>query len=104
MDSIALQIGLLLAVLFLVERLANARGWTGVSVAGVPVLTWVTLTAMAVWVEGVVAFVALHLLLFALGTGAAWAGLVVTAVVLVGTPIATAVLLRRGAGQPTVRS
>lgn len=103
MDSIALQVGLLLAVLFLAERLANARGWTGVSIGGIPLLTWATLTAMAIWVEGVIAFVVLHLLLFAFGTGAAWAGLVVTGIVLAGTPVATALLLRRGAGNPTIR-
>lgn len=103
MDSIALQVGLLLAVLFLLERLASARGWTGLSIAGVPVLTWVTLTAMAVWIEAVVAFVGVHLLLFAFGTGAASVGLAVTALVLVGTPFGTAIALRRGAGHRTLQ-
>lgn len=96
MDSIGVQVGVLLVVLLLLERLASARGWAGLSAAGVPVLTWLVLTAMALWCEGVLAFVLVHASLFTLGTEAAGIGLVLTGAALVATPIATAVLVRRG--------
>jgi hypothetical protein len=95
MDSIGVQVGLLLAVLLLLERLATARGWGGLSAAGVPVLTWLVFTAMALWCEAALAFVAVHALLFALGTDVAGIGLILTGVVLVATPFATAYLVRR---------
>ncbi|HEY6057541.1 MAG TPA: hypothetical protein VIV06_05875, partial [Candidatus Limnocylindrales bacterium] len=82
-------------VLLLLERLATARGWAGLSSAGIPVLTWFVLTAMALWCVAVVAFVLVHGLLFAFGTDAASVGLVAAAAALVGTPVVTAVLVRR---------
>ena len=103
MDSTALQVGLLLLVLFLVERLASARGWAGVSAAGVPLVTWLVVSALAVWCEAVLAFVILHVLLFTLGSGIASAGLALAALLLAGTPIATWYLLRRRARQRALR-
>lgn len=94
MDSIGVQVGILLAVLLLLERLAAARGWGGLSAAGVPLLTWLVFTAMALWCEAALAFVAVHALLFALGTDAAGIGLVATGLVLVATPFVTAFLIR----------
>jgi hypothetical protein len=38
MDSVGVQVGLLLAVLVLLERLAAARGWGGLSAAGIGLL------------------------------------------------------------------
>src|SRR5512141_415059 len=96
MDSIGVQVGVLLVVLLLLERLASARGWVNLSAAGVPVLTWIVLTAMALWCEAVIAFVLVHASLFTLGTEAAGIGLVLSGVLLVVTPIATALLVRRG--------
>ena len=95
MDSIGVQVGVLLVVLLLLERLASARGWVSLSAAGVPVLTWFVLTAMVLWCEGVLAFVLVHASLFTLGTEAAGIGLVLTAVILVATPIVTALVVRR---------
>jgi len=95
MDSVGVQVGLLLAVLLLLERLATSRGWGGLSAAGVPVLTWLVFTAMALWCEATLAFVAVHGLLFALGTDAAGVGLILTGLVLLATPFATAYLIRR---------
>jgi len=95
MDSVGVQVGLLLAVLLLLERLATARGWGGLSAAGVPVLTWLVVTAMALWCEATLAFVAVHGLLFVLGTDVAGLGLIVTGLVLAGTPFVTAYLIRR---------
>ena len=73
----------------------RARGWGGLSAAGVPVLTWLVFTAMALWCEAALAFVAVHALLFALGTDVAGVGLILTGVVLVATPFVTAYLVRR---------
>jgi hypothetical protein len=95
MDSVGVQVGLLLAVLLLLERLAAARGWGGLSAAGVPVLTWLVFTAMALWVEATLAFVAVHGLLFVLGTDVAGIGLLLTGVVLIATPFVTAYVIRR---------
>jgi hypothetical protein len=95
MDSIGVQVGVLLVVLLLLERLASARGWVSLSAAGVPVLTWVVLTAMALWCEGVLAFVLVHASLFTLGTEAAGIGLVLSGALLVATPIVIALLVRR---------
>jgi len=95
MDSVGVQVGLLLAVLVLLERLAAARGWGGLTAAGVPVLTWLVFTAMALWIEATLAFVVVHGLLFVLGTDVAGIGLLITAVALVATPFATAYVIRR---------
>ena len=95
MDSIGVQVGVLLVVLLLLERLASARGWVNLSAAGVPVLTWLVVTALGLWCEAVLAFVLVHVSLFTLGTEAAGIGLVLTAALLIATPIATALLVRR---------
>jgi hypothetical protein len=99
MDSIGVQVGILLAVLLLLERLATARGWGGLSAAGVPVITWIVFTAVALWCEAVLAFVAVHALLFVLGTDAARVGLVLTGLGLIATPFATAYIVRRRRGR-----
>jgi len=95
MDSIGVQVGVLLVVLLLLERLAAARGWVNLSAAGVPVLTWLVLTAMALWCEAVLAFVLVHASLFTLGTEAAGIGLLLSGALLVATLIATALMVRR---------
>jgi hypothetical protein len=95
MDSVGVQVGLLLGLLLLIERLATARGWGGLSAAGIPVLTWLVFTAVALWCEATLAFVAVHGLLFVLGTDVAGIALVLTAAVLIATPVATALIIRR---------
>lgn len=103
MDSIGVQVGVLLVVLLLLERLASARGWVTLSAAGVPLLTWLVLTAMALWCEAVLAFVLVHASLFTLGTEAAGIGLVLSGVLLVVTPIATALIVRRATPRASAR-
>ncbi len=102
MDSIGVQVGILLAVLLLLERLATARGWVGLSAAGLPVVTWLVLTAAALWCGAVLAFVAVHALLFTLGTDAAGVGLVLAALVLASTPFLTARPVRHATHGPSV--
>lgn len=103
MESIGVQVGLLLVVLLLLERLATARGWGGLSAAGLPLLTWLVFTAMALWCEAILAFVAVHALLFALGTDVAGLALILTGLVLAATPFATALLIRRGTRRTPVQ-
>lgn len=103
MDSVGVQVGLLLALLFLLERLAAARGWGGVSAAGIPILTWLIVTAVALWCEAMLAFVAVHGLLFLLGTDVAGVGLILTTVALVATPFVTAYVIRRASHRAPVQ-
>ncbi len=94
MESIGVQVGVLLAVLLLVERLVSARrrnGRRGIA----PVLTWLVLTAAVLWCGALLAFAAVHALLFALGPDAATAGAVVCVAALVAVPFVLAVIIRR---------
>lgn len=103
MESIGVQVGVALAVLLLLERLATVAGWRGIHLAGLPIVSWLAMTAMALWLEAVAAFVIVHGLLFAFGTGVAGAGLVLIGVVLIATPLVTAALLRRRATTTAAR-
>ena len=103
MESIGVQVGVGLAVLLLLERLAVAAGWRGLQVAGLPVVTWLAVTAMVVWLEAVLAFVLVHGLLFVFGTDVAMAGLVAAGLVLLATPFVTAAVLRGRARESSVR-
>jgi hypothetical protein len=103
MESIGVQVGVALAVLLLLERLANAAGWRGVHVGGLPVVSWLVITAMALWLEAVAAFVLVHGLLFAFGAGVAGAALVLVGMLLIATPFVTAALLHRRASTSAAR-
>jgi hypothetical protein len=103
MDSVGVQVGLVLGFLLLLERLAAARGWGGLSAAGIPLLTWLVFTAVVLWCEAMLAFVAVHGLLFLLGTDVAGVGLLLTVVGLVITPFATAYLIRRSSHHAPVQ-
>ncbi len=94
MDSIGVQVAVLLAILLLLVLLASAWRHTGHGGTG-PVITWLVLTALVLWCGAILAFAAVHALLFAFGTGAAAAGLVVCGAMLVATPFALAVIVRR---------
>ena len=94
MDSIGVQVGVLLAVLLLVERLVAARRRDGRSGAAA-LLTWFVLTAAVLWCGGLLAFAAVHALLFALGSDAATAGAIVSALLMLATPFAMALVVRR---------
>jgi hypothetical protein len=84
---------LLLAFVFLivVGGLVAAYAWrrNGWGAAGASqVATWALLSLLAMAVLMAVAFVAVHALLFLLGTGAAWVGIIVSAILLVLIPLA----------------
>ncbi len=100
-ESLGVALAVLLPLLLLVEGLVAAllssvNGWHAPRLLG-PLATWSVLTALTVWCVYLVAFVGVHALLFAFGTEAAWVGVIVTAIVLVGAPVAWGVLIRRQA-------
>ena len=94
MDNIGVQVGVLLAVLLLVERLVAARRRDGRGGLA-PVLTWLVLTAVLLWCGALLAFAAVHALLFTLGPDAATAGAVVCGAALIAIPFVLAVIIRR---------
>ena len=55
--------------------------------------TWLAVTIASLWVGFLIAFVVVHALLFLVGDSAAFAGLVVSVIVLGSMPIAWAVVL-----------
>jgi hypothetical protein len=59
--------------------------------------TWLAVTAATLWVGFLIAFVAVHLILFTIGETAALAGLIASAAVLGAVPIVWAFLLFRRA-------
>lgn len=59
--------------------------------------TWLLLTGIVLWVIFLAAFMIVHTVLFTLGTGAAFIGLVVCSALLLATPFATGMLIRRRA-------
>lgn len=98
-ESLGVALAVLLPLLLLVEGLVAAllssvNGWHAPRLLG-PIATWSVLTALSVWCLYLVAFVAIHALLFTFGTAAAWVGVIVTGLALVATPIAWALLIRR---------
>jgi hypothetical protein len=64
---------------------------------GTLVASWVALSALTMWCEYIVAFAGVHILLFTVGRWAAAVGFVIGTAILVATPIAWAVYLRRRA-------
>jgi hypothetical protein len=93
MDAVGILLGVLVWLAVLGAALFYAPGGGGRANFG----TWLVLSGLTVVVEFIVAFLALHALLFGLGTGAASVGIVVAVVVLAATPIAWAIVLRRRA-------
>lgn len=57
--------------------------------------TWLAITAATLWIGFLIAFVAVHLILFTVGETAALAGLIASAAVLGAVPIAWAFVLFR---------
>ncbi len=94
-DSIGVQVAILLVCLFLVERLTAARRRNRADGAGAPVVAWLAATALVLWAGGLVAFVVVHALLFTVGATAALAAAIVSVVALGAAPLALAVLIRR---------
>jgi hypothetical protein len=95
MDSIGVQVAILLAILLLIVLLVSAWRHAGHGGGTGPVVTWFVLTALVLWAGGMLAFAAVHALLFAFGTAAAAVGLAVCGVLLLATPFALAVVVRR---------
>jgi hypothetical protein len=100
-ESLGVALAVLLPLLLLVEGLiaaflSSVNGWNAPRLLG-PIATWSVLTALTVWCVYLVAFVGVHALLFTFGTEAAWVGVIVTGVILVATPFAWGLVIRRQA-------
>jgi hypothetical protein len=88
-SQIAVALGLVLLVAFVVARRTDA----GQELGGV-LGRWLALTILALIGVWLVAFVALHALLFEFGAGAARAGLVVTILCAIAVPFVAALIVR----------
>ncbi len=103
-ESLGVALAVLLPLLLLVEGLVvafvtNVSGGHTPALLG-PLATWSVLTALTVWCVYLVAFVGVHFLLFTFGIEAAWVGVILTAFVLIATPVAWGPLIRRQARRP----
>ena len=75
------------------QPLGQAASHVGIEVRLVG--AWIAISVASVWVGFLVAFVVVHLLLFTLGDGAAFVGLIASAVLLAAMPIWWAFVLFR---------
>jgi hypothetical protein len=93
MDSLAVLAAILVWLLILAVALMRVPGVGLRALVG----TWLVLTVLSMGCVFIVAFVASYGLLFAFGIGAAWAGVIVSGVVIAATPVVWALILRRRA-------
>ncbi len=101
MDNIGVQLAIVFAILILGAMLvASRRGETDAN-TGFPFVTWLALTLLTMWCEAMIAFAAVFALYFALGAGASIAGFIASGIILVVTPFAWRVYLRRRSGHPS---
>jgi hypothetical protein len=89
-----MDVGIQVLVLGWIVLFAAGLQWARVTNRGASVATWFGLTAVTWWFEFVVAFIALHTVLFSLGREAAMALAIVTLAVFTVTPVAWAYGLR----------
>jgi hypothetical protein len=92
LDIVGVQFAVLLWFLLLVVAMVGGRMAAG----SAQVARWLALTVLTLMAGFLVAFLGVHALLFTLGTGAATLGLVAALVFIEATPIAWAIVLRRG--------
>jgi hypothetical protein len=90
MDSLSVLLGVVLWLLLLAVALQQGRP---ASTSG-QLATWLVLTGVTLACGFLVAFFAVHALLFLLGREAALVGLIVSAVSLAGIPVACGRLIR----------
>jgi hypothetical protein len=88
MDVLAQVLVLIWIVLFVVTL-----RWAHIANRGVSVVTWIALTLVTLWLEFLVAFVAMHAALFSLGREATMVVIILTMVIVVLTPAAWAYAL-----------
>jgi len=67
-------------------------------------VTWFVVSTLSVWCVYVMAFVAVHALLFTLGQPAAVAGLALSVLLVAAVPIVWAFVILRRAGHPATHS
>lgn len=92
MDTLSILLAAVLWLLLLAVALQQGRP---ASASG-HLATWLVLTGISMAGGFLFAFFAVHALLFSLGRGPALVGLIVSAVVLAGIPLACGRLIRHG--------
>lgn len=95
MDGVEVLAFLSLILLLTAAGLVIALDLGRASGRGARLATWAALTALALWVGFVVAFLFCYGVLFALGTGMAAVAFVACAVILGAMPFATGFIVRR---------
>jgi hypothetical protein len=95
MDGVEVLAFLSLILLLTAGGLVLALAFGRTSGRGTEVAAWLALTILTVWVVFVTEFILVYGVLFTLGTDAATVALVVAAVILVLTPIATGLVVSR---------
>jgi hypothetical protein len=93
MDSVEVLAAILIWLLVIGAALMRVPGG-GIRSMIAP---WLALTLLTMAVEFIFLFILTYGLLFALGPGAAWVGVVVSLVVLGATPVVWALILRKRA-------
>jgi hypothetical protein len=91
------QVALILPLVILVEGIIGLVAWFAFGSRGgraARVAAWLGLVTLTLWCGSAAAFVVLHILLFAFGTGAAIAGAVVTTVFMLLMPFGWAFVVR----------
>jgi len=90
-----MDVGIQVLGLLWIVFIAVALQWGRATNRGASVATWFGLTLVTWWFELIIAFVALHTILFSLGREAAVVVSLATLVLMVLTPVAWAYGLRR---------
>jgi hypothetical protein len=91
------QVALILPIVILVEGVIGLVAWFAFGSKGgrgARIAAWLGLVTLTLWCGSAAAFVILHVLLFAFGSGAAMAGAIVTTVFMLLMPFGWAVIVR----------
>jgi hypothetical protein len=99
-----MDVGIQVLALAWIVLLAASLQWARVTNRGASIATWLGLTVVTWWLEFVLAFIALHTILFSLGRGAAVVVAIAALVMMSLTPVAWAYGLRHWNNRPSAHS
>lgn len=91
------DVALILPIVILVEGIVGLVAWFALGSRGgraARFAAWLGLVTLTLWCGSAIAFVALHLLLFAFGSTAAMLGAIVTTVLMILMPFGWAAVIR----------
>jgi hypothetical protein len=101
------DVALILPIVILVEGIVGVVAWFALGSKGgrgARIAAWIGLVTLTLWCGSAVAFVILHMLLFAWGSGAAMAGALVMTVLMVLMPFGWAIVVRHHGRTDTERT